>query len=294
MALGKEEMGASGRKITSGFNRAADNLPETFFCKSLMQYFGRETMFRVVDAFQKMGLPLPEKEEEFLKGSVGALVFLNDYGVVIRMELSGGKRVNDSGWIVQPLATIDAGELLIEICPGCVQAQSAKNNAYLSHKLERQGLKFWDCKISNIGHIPVSSVRFPEGIPVVIDRLGVNKLTESAAAIRAALNDLPSREAAEAQEKLYAPLRAAFAAAWPEPGKMKDFWSLCQSYLREGKLVAGWNTPQGEEAAREETPFGSNIKTPLAAGAAKHYESRLKSPAVTFAQWLKTLPGKQP
>jgi len=302
-------MGVLKGDLVSKFNdQAVDVLPETDFCAGLMKHFGRETALKVVEAFQKMDLPLPQDEGEFLKGAMGALVFLNEYGVMIRMEIadlsqySRADRINDNAWILKPIATIDAGKVVIEICPGCEQAQSAVNNAYLRGKLKQQDIDFWDCKISNIGHIPVKTVRFPEGVPVVIDRLAVNKLTNSIASVRSALKSLEdeaTREAEEVQEKLYAPLRQAFDSAWPDTQKIKQFWDMCRRYVQEGKLVAGWNQPQGWEAFDEKTPLGSNIKTPLAAEAAKHYEMRMKSvaqgvtPSMTFVQWLNKLPGKQ-
>ncbi|MCE9506994.1 MAG: hypothetical protein K8R48_01585 [Alphaproteobacteria bacterium] len=113
--------------VSSEFNRGAvDKLPETAFCAFLTKKFDRATAVKVIESFKKMDLPPPQDEKEFLVGSDGCLVFLNKYGLVMRIETAdledskwGADRINDSGWILNPLATIDAGKAIVEICPGC-------------------------------------------------------------------------------------------------------------------------------------------------------------------------------
>lgn len=274
--------------LTSEFNGVSiTELPFTDFSRKLVSQFDSETALEVLKLFQKMGLPAPRGGDEFLSGLEGYLVFLNQHGVVIRIEPSDSKkgfykadRINDNALIVKPLASIKAGNALIEICPGVAQETKKENNEYLRQQLEKQGIKFWDYKLSNIGRIPIHTVKFPDGMPVVVDRLAVKKLTASINFVRRALDlfrDYSQGEAAKAEEELYGPLRHAFKEAWPDPGKMKQFWSLCERYTREGKLVAGWNQPQSEDARHEVCRYGDNRKTGEAAWAAKAYDVRLKS-----------------
>ena len=277
--------------LVSEFNKTAGILPKTDFVGHLRSKFDVITTLNILDEFQKMGLPLPQGKEEFLSGLEGVLVFLNKYGLVIRLEVANFRRmpkldssktyynpdrIDDNAWILKPLASLKVGMAVIEICPGCHQETKIANNEYLRKKLEKQGLEFWDYKLSNVGRVPVKTVRFPEGIPVVIDRGALNRLTDSIKPVRELLV-LADQEAAEAQESLYAPLRQAFDDAWPDTVKMKQFWKLCRSYVREGKLVAGWNEPQPPEVVHEKCEFGDNTKTPRAAEAAKHYAVRLQS-----------------
>ena len=272
------------KNIGLTFNdQAAGRLPETDFFTYLAGEFNRDTALRVWEAFQKMNLPPPQKEAEFLKGLEGGLVFLNKYGLVIRIEIAeadkaafGPDRIDDNAWILKPLASIDAGKAVIEICPGCHQATSKAQNEGLRDRLQKQNIDFWDYKFSNIGHIPIKTVHFPEGVPIVIDRLAARRLTESIEPIHAALQSM-NNEVIAAQEKLYAPLRQAFDEAWQDAKKMEQFWTLCQGHVQEGKLVAGWNERQADEASTEQCKWGSNRKTLKAAEAAKCYEIRLNS-----------------
>ena len=281
--------------IVPEFNRkAADELPETDFCAFLTGKFGRETAVKIVESFQKLNLPAPQNKEEFLVGTEGCLVLLNRYGLVMRIEIADleesdwpAERINDSGWIVQPVASFDAGKATIEICPGLDFERDKQQRWFLQEQLQNESINFWDSEgVDNIGRLPVKTPRFPEGVPVVIDRLAVVRLSRSIEPVREELK-VHAREAAEAQKNLYAPLRRAFAAAWEGTGKMESFWSLCQFYVGENKLVAGWN----------EAKDGDSHKSLAAAKAAKIYAARLQpaaagSPSMTFAQWLKTLPGR--
>ncbi|MCE9506992.1 MAG: hypothetical protein K8R48_01575 [Alphaproteobacteria bacterium] len=268
--------------ILKDFNGEAGGQEEgTAFLVYLRQTFDQNTAQKVAESFQKLGLPLPQDEKEFLMGTEGGLVFLNRYGMVIRIENSDSARspfkadrINDSPWILQPLASIDAGKAIIELCPGCHFNDNSGDTAYLHDALLKEGHAFWDGGLDNVGLLPVKTPRFPEGIPIVIDRLAVRKLTESIDGVRLALlnieiNDDEIREAAEAQERLYAPLRRAFDEGWLDKGKMPRFWALCRECVQEGKLVAGWNEGAGF--------WGGSFKTSTAIESAKHYESRLQS-----------------
>ncbi len=283
--------------LKSEFDEVAAALPRTEFADYLKNLFDDVTVRNVFYAFQYMGLPAPESRREFYDGTEGGLIFLNRYGAVIRVENADDSvsefrfdRFNDSAWVLQPLAIIDAGAAVIEICPGCHMEKKDADIYYLDEQLRREMIDFWDKGIRNIGLMPVKTPRFSEGIPVVIDRLAVSRLTQNMVPVRRALKKLGDkvlkrpegmseevREAVEAQEQLYAPLRQAFNEAWPDQsvpadaGKMKQFWDMCSGYVQEGKLVAGW---------REIDPFNfrdDNTTALLVATKARDYERLLKS-----------------
>ena len=244
------------------FNQTAYDLPKTRFVGRL-QYFFSElgdglTTHTVLDTFKKMGLFIPETPDEFLRGTDGVLVFLNRFGIVIRVEYKNTRdphsvttsdRISISPWILEPLASIDAGGAIIELCPGCLLETDKEKSKFLYKQLKKQNIKFWDHTISNSGLVPIRTPLFPEGIPVVIDRGAVRELTGGLSYVRTLLGIFKSkkaREAATVQEELYKPLRDAFDEAWPDKSelpdtlKMKRFWNLCESYTKEGKLAAGW------------------------------------------------------
>lgn len=257
--------------ITEAFNDvSAYSLPETEFCQFLEERFSRETAVKVASAFSKLGLPMPEKEEEFLDGAEGGLVFVNKYGLVIRIENKNFEddefkpaRINNSGFVVQSLATMEAGEAVIEVIPGCKLASKDEYRVYLKDNLAGQGINFFDRRISNIGHLPVTTPSFPEGVPVVIDRLAVGTLSAATGQISDAMKQ-QAAEAATAQEQLYGPLKTALQSGLAQPGQMKNFWKMCESYMAEGKLVSAWAGVEKEGAGK---PY-------IAAQASKKYASK--------------------
>jgi hypothetical protein len=237
-----------------------------------------------------MGLPMPKDKTEFLDGTEGALLFLNKYGVTIRIEKTDTHadgytvdRINDSGWIVKPLATINAGKATIEIIPGTHLEKDIAKDKYLHDELRHQNVGYFDRGVRNIGRLPITTPTFPEGVPVIIDRLAVRKLMDSTAPIAEALKNKQSLEAEQAQEKLYGPLRKTFETAWPEPQKMQQFWQQCEQGVKEGKLVAGWNEYKRLSSFIDDDKSStiSNIARKYEVSAAAQAEK--KSPAVTTA-----------
>lgn len=253
----------------------------TDFFKYLKGKFGEEAAEQVVETFQKMMLPVPEKAKEFIRGCEGGHIFLNKYGLVIRIENKVTRhgymisdRINDNPWIVKPLASIDAGNAVIEICPGCQLDRYESNVAYVHSKLRTQGVEYWDStSVRNNGLRPFKTAIFPRGIPIVIDRLAVKLLSDGVAPIMHSLWDAADKDAAEADKFLYAPLVKAWQEAWQDPAtlpdkeKMQAFFALCEQHLCEGKLVAGWN----DTNMHEEIEVASDVYD-----AAKAYDQRLQ------------------
>lgn len=216
---------------------------------------------QVKDLFDKLQLPLPDKGE-YLSATDGCLVFLNRYGIVIRIEVKNTsashfhwQRINDNPYVLQPLASLEVKGGIVEICPGCHNMDSESRVRSLSRELEKSGVRLWDDETHNVGTLPIRSVKFPMGVPVVVDRLAVQDLTQNVRQVtnlflRAAkqgMRLLHLERRPDFQEVLYGPLRKSFSETWPagkekpDPGMIREFWGLCQQYLHKGILVTGWN-----------------------------------------------------
>lgn len=229
---------------------------ESHFKKALVKKFGAESYAEVSTLLQKLGLPEPEHYSEFFTGRTGVLIFINRYGVVVRIELpenpkEGINRVNDSAFILKPLATIDLKFAVVEICPGYHIGASDKDVQFLHRALNAEGINLTDGIPRNIGFSPFKTVEFPKGRPTLIDRISVNFLTENIAEIKAALEKQPPIT----EDIEYAPLVDAFKDAWPEISsmpnaeRMRAFWQMCADFKSEGKLVAGWINRQEKSPA---------------------------------------------
>lgn len=242
-----------------------------------------DTRYKIIEILNRLQLPIPRSKKEFLPSTEGALIFSNYYGVVIRIEQKIPKfkprisqpniqRVNDNPWIIKPLGTFDAGNAVIEICPGCHATDDMKITEQLYSDLRSTGINFWDCGSRNVGLLPIKTPSFLQGIPVVIDRSAVSGLTNSVSEIKAALEKIGLPQ--DPQELLYAPLRAALAEAWPDPekpaapDKMQAFWQMCRQYAEEGKCVAGWN-----EKCRPD----DIVKKTAAASAARRFDRKIEA-----------------
>jgi len=234
------------------------------FEKTLYDRFkDKESAAQVCDILDKLDLPYPQESKSILetkedsgelkRGAEGCLIFLEDYGCVVRIErnepyLGGAERIEHSH-ILQPLISIPAGEVTIEVCPGTNCSDKWKDTDIIRTKLTRDGIKYWDYGERNTGLLPIKTPEFPNGYPIVIDRLAVSRLSENIPDIKEALETSP-------QTELYSPLKEKFLEAFEsgKKDKVKEVWDLCAEFKKQGKLVSGW-TDKENISIPEAIPF---------------------------------------
>lgn len=216
------------------------------------------TAIAVADAFDRLGLPLPVLDETG-PGTEGWLVFINDYGLVLRIETEQRfesrrkfDRINNDPDILQPLVTMPADRFVAELCPG-VDFGWGRDVADLRHNLAGRGIKFWDDKTSNIGRIPVHTEEFPSGKPVVVDRLGVRYMRFGNLSLQAwSARMFGAKKSPDIQAEFYAPLRWAFqkAVSTGSTQDVKAAWDIAAAFKAEGKLLSVWDTLDGRTAGK--------------------------------------------
>ncbi len=214
------------------------------------------TVARVKDVLQAMGLPLPA-DGAIVSGAVGTLIPLDEFGLMLRIEqsdskLAVGQRVDAHPMVLQPLGqrSLTDGAVL-EICAGCRMTDKEEYSRLLADRLPQTGVDFWDDGVTNIGLLPFKTPQYPEGVPVVIDRLAVDRLAGGVAPLKDALAAFGLQEDMQAR---YQPLKDAFAAAWPQDADRPDtaaftrFLTLAEEFKARGDLVAGWAGPESKNS----------------------------------------------
>ncbi len=229
------------------FHRYAWGRGENCFPGFLKARFdSAKTAENIVKIMEGLQLPLPQHGKEFVRASRGALLFLNDFGIVIRIEDKDASKItNESPWVLRPIARYTAGRAIIEICPGTHSCNDEKMAQALGECMQKDGIALVDGGAHNAGILPYKAPAFPDGVPLVIDRPAVDKLAENVAPVAEALHRAGLSE--DPQQVLYGALAQAFRDAWVtetksfDPEKIKAAWQLCREHLADGKLVAGWN-----------------------------------------------------
>jgi len=247
--------------------------------------FGEETKNKILSTLADLNLPLPQMRIEYLQASSGALMVLDDYSCVVRIEMSDAKMDADSqqrGYrlrgrrvehplILQPLGMIDAGDATIEICPGTKTSASKEMSDDVKDILAEDGIDYWDDFAQNIGVLPIASEDFPDGVPVVIDRLSVERLGQAPKQI------MKDFEETNFQQKLYKPLYQKFKDAVKMTSQktrvdregIKTFWAACAQLKKEYKMIPGWQFYED----RKNLP----IKQREAITAGQEYKQRLQN-----------------
>ncbi len=227
------------------------------FHQQMTYHFDKETADKIIQTLGDLNLPVPQSNVEYFDASVGALLFLDDYACTVRIEISEAERTRDNlerGYVMQgrrvehplvleTLGSIDAGKATIEIVPGIRTSQDEELSLEMKDILAEDGVDYWDDAAMNIGILPVKSVDFPEGVPVVLDRLSVDHLSERPNEI---MRDFEEKEF---QSRIYKPAQDVFNAAvaqGKEQGKsispegVQKFWDKCREMKAEHKLFPGW------------------------------------------------------
>lgn len=193
-----------------------------------------ETCAAVKDFFTAMRLPVPEKNEFTETNDCGFIVFLNPYGLAVRMTLHAVAPVTHP-LVLQPLLRVAAGQYRIDVTPG-IECPIEYDDA---DDLE-SCLHFDTASPHNAGYLPDT------GIPVVLDPRGIFLLSKSVERTAALLSKHNYRDRVDPQEKLYGPLKKLFNEAWPgcnekpEPAKLQNVWNKCRDMKEGGKLVTSW------------------------------------------------------
>jgi|GEM_PF-1662829 hypothetical protein len=219
------------------------------------QSFGEDSAYKICQILDYFDLLIPNADE-YYRGADGVLIFLNDYGCVLRFEAIDRHATNrsnrvDHPHVLQPVFSRSYPNFVFEICPGVLPFTAAQQrNMHRLHKklkqiLAKDHVDFWDGdSLRNNGLLPLRLPEFPEGIPVVIDRLAVRSFSDMAP-LRAALKNR-SVIVYEAQKTLYGPIADAFNTAWPVMSsaprrhELTKAFALLKQETTAGNLIPGW------------------------------------------------------
>lgn len=204
-----------------------------------------DEVLRLVDRLQ---LPAPKNQHEFLYGNEAIIIFSNIYSVTLRIFVPAEETyMDDNPWVLPAIGRFQAGRAYLEICPGARGTNNPDYVAVLSRNLADTGVELWDnyTGTSNIGLWPIATPQFPEGIPVVIDKGAVRALSTVTPDLQKSIAEAYDRMGIRREdfEGFLKPLKDALSAAVAddfEPQKMRAFWRLCEAFANDGKLVAGW------------------------------------------------------
>lgn len=297
------------RKQVAAERQRSKNAPVANFEETLINTFDADTVSAIMQTLAHLQLPIPDENVEFLRAYEGAIFFSNQYGMVVRIEpidknIKLGTcarqpvvRINDNPWVLQPIGSIVAGEAIVEICPGVHTTDQSSDLTALAQGLKRTGAHLYDLSCSNIGRLPIATKNFPDGIPVVLDRLSVQRLTSTTRNIRNALQDMHIDVAP--QKQLYGALKRLFSQAWPKDAmipdatKMAEFWRAMGKAAQDGVLVAGWNARIKDEykiidARISATAYDQKLRKSFRAAATR------KTGKATTGANLRTSSGQAP
>lgn len=302
----------------AAFNAAASRI-RTRFEEVLAHKMGDERARGVVEKLEQMQIPLPDSGNQFLTGHTGYLMFSNTHGVVIRIETedtaykSGTMRINDSAWMLRPIAVVRSQDVLIEVCPGVHYENSDAESRKLYWKMWGDGYHYWDERLDNAGRLPFKSPEFPDGVTVVIDRLSATELSVGLAPImralsvavgmqtRSPLNDPAPKKGDimaefrqmmhevtrwtkrvnpefkvgvnDPQEILYGDLRRAFLDAWPQREQAPDPEKMAEFWRMVKQHKEDGKLVAGWNEAKE-----YQYKTSDAKNSADNYEKAMPEP----------------
>ena len=228
-------------------------IESTEFTVELSNLFGYRSMTKIMSGLEKLDVLPPIKEDEFFHGCDGIMIFMEDYGVAVKIEKTeskfGSRVIHPNS--LQPLFQQAAGKAIIDVIPGINLDRVGIEDVYnLWDELNKDGVHFRDYARRNMGFIPFQTKEETQGIPATIDSLSVID-----SALRTSLENvifkrplrkkhLELRKSSylnSPQEIFYRPLVKAFNESFADKRKMQETWQLCSRFKNEGKLIDGWN-----------------------------------------------------
>ena len=248
------------------------------FLSDLSETFCAESADTVRRFFDVLGIPLPGGYEEYIDSLEGSLVFLDRYGLVLRIEARDSslcrefgndwQRVNDHPLVLRPIGSVYSPKAVIEICPAVHVGTDIETSKKLGENLKRDGISYFDQYPQNSGYIAQPDGRM---VAVVVDRLSCTYLNDE----RPGYHELAARHGDP--QALFDPLRAAFDHAMNQKNlksmrrSLGFFLSECEHFQRKGHLVCSWH-------GSAENAYGNiDVKTSQASLAAAAYAKKAVS-----------------
>ncbi len=221
-----------------------------------------DTVPEAHDFFRQLALPVPDEDEHYSATGFRKLVFLSDYGIVIRMTPANSIMQVSNPHFLEPIFTRSAGGYQFAIDPGIDCTATWKEaRAIYKYLNKKYGIHVSDGKPQNLGFVPDGTRRHPVLIDLdptftSIDRTqtiqvnaeaaarlnGTVRLLSSILKLKPSIPEMP----ADYQDGFYKPLKEAAAAMWPSnsnvanPEKTREFFSLCTAFKEAGKLLSTW------------------------------------------------------
>lgn len=196
--------------------------------------FGPSSMEAAKAFFEAARLPEPDDGEHFTTYDSGEILFLNDEGCTLRFSAASSSS-HAHPRALQPLGSRMLGDMRLDFLPGgkCMPAEQAFEE--MAGELETDGYHF-----APDDREPRNGIELPDGTVLLVDPGAVKKLSRGVTV---------TGEALYARQRIFDPLRAAFARCWPEdedgipaPEKLAEFLKTCREAREKGTLTAGWKT----------------------------------------------------
>lgn len=202
--------------------------------------------------FDAANMPIPQSCEYTITAEDGFIVFLDDPACVLRGIPKNKSNTREAPSLISPLLSKSAANINIDLYPGVRTPIDPMKVYQLIFSSRTHGYNYWDIAPANGGYLPLSTPKYPHGIPIVIDHGAVTEAFLTTYHIRTLLKKhgiLKSRQPENPQDALYKELREHFHNAWPDTAKTPDHalldkaWALCVSKTKEEiKLHDGTNT----------------------------------------------------
>lgn len=197
---------------------------------------GEKTGRAVAAFFRAANMPLPRHKEYTITADKGFIVFLDNPACVLRGIKKKRMKKNKLPNLLRPLFTRDSEDLTINLYPGIRSPITLWDAMKLVARTKKDDYLFWDAKPCNAGYLPLSTEKYPHGIPVVIDQDAVKRFNIGIKSVKETLerNGLLSVDPIPSpQDDLYAYIRQKFKKAWPtecatpDPVLLNEAWHDC-------------------------------------------------------------------
>ena len=202
------------------------------------------------DIYDMLELPVGCENSYIKINNGGRLIFLEDYGLVIRIDLNRGdfKPAPEHDLVLQPLKRFKYGSAVVSILPAIKVLEFDKNwlktAKSLRKTLGKDGIKYWDIQHENTGLI--YSTKLNKYVPVVLDQDAARYADPAPQFIEQVKKALNTQNKKNGQTENFNGLQSLFTPLAQKLDKglknkdLKDFYQAARKMLSTGKLENGW------------------------------------------------------
>lgn len=239
---------------------------------------------QIVEVLEKLNIFIPDSKDLFRRGYDGNMIFMEDYGVVLKIEPLVSRKKSRAARralahdVLQPFFQVRIRNITVDLFPGTGIVEIPYSTVKgIIKRFNKRNINPCDTASRNLGQLPNGEIVSIDTHAQYDALLSSGTKIKGISATKEVIRQRREKFKGCDQEKLYLPLKIAFKEAYESGDKdqMDQAWELCRKFKEDGLLISGWtNLSKGFDGGLINPSAILNNSTAYATKAREHRNNK--------------------